>query len=315
MSERQVQRLVLALAGIGLFALVAILSIGIYRSNISPPGRTVAETTAGEITLREVVPAAKLLRMSNGFADNYVGSLPQEAINLLIRDAVLRERTGPAFGVEVTQADLDFWMVSQFEPRETFEGKITPVTLSDRGRKEYEDFLDSVGVRDEAYQRYLEGELYFNGVQTTLESILPDEMEQVLLHWIVVNNTRDAEAAKARLDDNEDFATVATDVSQERSVADPNGEVGWVPRGVFEELDEEIFALKAGQHTDPIATSFGVVVAYVSEGPGEHELSEQMRATLARQQGTDWFQGQLIEAVVTYDFSEDDFNWVAKQLR
>ena len=314
MSERQLQRLVLALAGIGLAALVAILSIGFYRSNIAPPGRTVAETTAGVITLREVVPIAKLIRLSNGLPDNHVGTLPQDGMNLLIRDAILRERTGPAFDVEVTQADLDILMVSQFEPAESFEGQ-TPVTLTEAGRKEYEDFLDIVDVSDEEYQRYLEGELYFNGVQTTLERILPEEMEQVLLHWIVVSNTRDAEAAKARLDEGEDFAAVAADVSQERSVADENGEVGWVPRGVFTELDEEIFALEAGQYTDPIAASFGVVVAYVTEGPVDHELSEQMRATLAAQQGSDWFQGQLVEAVVSYDFNEDDFNWVARQLR
>ncbi|MDA1215363.1 MAG: peptidylprolyl isomerase [Chloroflexi bacterium] len=313
-SERQLQRLVLALAGIGLAALVAILSIGFYRSNIAPPGRVVAETTGGAITLREVVPVAKLIRLSNGLADNFVGSLPQDGMNLLIRDAILRERTGPAFGVEVTQADLDIWLVSQFEPEESFEGQ-TPVTLTEAGRTQYEEFLDRAGVSDEEYQRYLEGELYFNGVQTTLERILPDEMEQVLLHWIVVSNTRDAEAAKARLDAGEDFATVAGEVSQERSIADENGEVGWVPQGVFTELDEAIFALEAGQYTDPIAASFGVVIAYVTEGPVDHELSEQMRTTLAGQQGSDWFQGQLVEAIVSYDFNDDDVNWVARQLR
>ena len=61
MSERQVQRLVLIFAGIGLVGLAAILSIGVYRSNIAPPGRIVAETTAGEITLRgHVLPIGGL---------------------------------------------------------------------------------------------------------------------------------------------------------------------------------------------------------------------------------------------------------------
>ena len=314
MSERQLQRLVLALAGVGLAALVAVLSIGFYRSTIAPPGRTVAETTAGEIKLRELVPTARLLRLSNGLPDNHVGSVPQDAMNLLVRDAVLSERAGPAFGVEVTQADLDILLVSQFEPPESFEGQ-TPVALTEAGRPEYQEFLNTIGVSDEEYLRYVEGQLYFNGIQTTLERLLPDEMEQVLLHWIVVSNTRDAEDAKARLDAGEDFATVADEVSQERAVADENGEVGWVPRGVFTELDEAIFALEAGQYTDPIPASFGVVVAYVTEGPEEHELSQEIRATLAGQQGSDWFQGQLVEAVVTYDFGEDDFNWVARQIR
>ena len=313
-SERQLQRMVLALAGIVLAVVVAILSIGIYRSNIAPPGRVVAETTAGVITLREVVPFAKLLRLSNGLPDNYVGSLPQDSMSLLLRNAILRERTGPTFSIDVTQADLNFFLGSQFEPEGSFDGQ-APVTLTEAGRSKYEEFLDRVGVNDEEYQRYLEGQLYFNDVQTTLGSILPDDAEQVFLHWIVVSNMRDAEAAKSRLDAGEDFATVAGAVSQERSIADENGEVGWVPQGVFTELDEAIFGLEAGQYTGPIGASFGVVIAYVTEGPVDHELSGQMRATLASQQASDWFQNQIVEAIVSYDFDDDDINWVARQLR
>ena len=233
---------------------------------------------------------------------------------MLVRNSILNERAGSAFGIDITSADINLMLVSQFEPEESFEGK-TPVVLTDLGEDEYKDFLKRVDVTDQEYREFLNGELYFTGIRTTLGKILPETMEQVLLNWIVVSNIRDARAAIKRLDSGEDFNVVAKQVSQEERVADENGQIGWVPKGIFEELDDAVFALKPGEYTEPIKTSFGIAIALVTQGPEEHELEERMRSSLAERQGANWFQAELIDALISYNLEDKDFEWVVEQLR
>ena len=40
-----------------------------------------------------------------------------------------------------------------------------------------------------------------------------------------------------------------------------------------------------------------------------------MRSSLAERQGAEWFQAQLIDALIDYNLEEQDFEWVVEQLR
>lgn len=313
-AENRAQKAILLVVVIGLLIVLVVLAIGFYRTRIAPPGKIVAETTERKIELRELVPILKLLTVSAAIQGNPRPPTPRSALDMLVRNSILNERANPAFGVDITSADVDLMLVSQFEPEESFEGK-TPVVLTDLGEGQYKDFLKRADVTDQEYREFLNGELYFTGIRTTLGKILPEKKEQVLLNWIVVSNIRDARAAIKRLDAGEKFSLVVKQVSQEERVADENGQIGWVPKGIFTELDDAIFALKPGEYTEPIKTSFGIVIALVSQGPEENELEERMRSSLAERQGAEWFQAQLIDALIDYNLEEQDFEWVVEQLR
>ena len=128
-AENRAQKAILLIVAIGLLVILVVLAIGFYRTRIAPPGKIVAETTERKIELRELVPVLKLLRVSAAIQGNPRPPTPNSALDMLVRNSILNERAGSAFGIDITSADINLMLVSQFEPEESFEGK-TPVVLT-----------------------------------------------------------------------------------------------------------------------------------------------------------------------------------------
>lgn len=83
------------------------------------------------------------------------------------------------------------------------------------------------------------------------------------VYQILVNNQEEANAAKARLDAGEDFATVAKEVSKDTATASSGGNIGYVKYGENEystEINEALSKLKEGEISAPIATEQGYVI-------------------------------------------------------
>ncbi len=68
-----------------------------------------------------------------------------------------------------------------------------------------------------------------------------------------------AEEVVARLDAGEDFAALATELSEDPGSASSGGDLGWNEAGVFvPEFEEALFALEeVGQYTAPVQSQFG----------------------------------------------------------
>lgn len=74
-----------------------------------------------------------------------------------------------------------------------------------------------------------------------------------------------ADAALARVQKGEDFARVASQLSDDRSKAN-GGDVGWVHRGMLlPDLDAPVFALKVGGITPVIKTKYGFQILRVDD--------------------------------------------------
>jgi len=68
-----------------------------------------------------------------------------------------------------------------------------------------------------------------------------------------------AEAAKARLDAGESFASLAQELSDDTGSAVDGGDLGVNPRGAFDPaFDDALFALEKGAVSAPVVTEFGV---------------------------------------------------------
>ena len=89
---------------------------------------------------------------------------------------------------------------------------------------------------------------------------------RVKARHIVVKTRAEAQSVRERLAGGADFATVAAEVSLEASTRDKGGDLGWVPRGVMTQpFEDAIFALAAGQISEPIETPYGVHVVKIDE--------------------------------------------------
>lgn len=83
-------------------------------------------------------------------------------------------------------------------------------------------------------------------------------------------------AARKRIEDGEDFAEVAKEVSEDPGSAPNGGELGWFGRGqMVPEFEDAAFSLAVGEISQPVKTDFGFHIIQVEE---KNEETEQIRA-------------------------------------
>ncbi|HEY85916.1 MAG TPA: hypothetical protein G4N96_12490 [Chloroflexi bacterium] len=98
---------------------------------------------------------------------------------------------------------------------------------------------------------------------------------QAHVRHILLEDIEAAWAAKQRLENGEDFAEVAVDVSTDPSVISNNGDLGWFPRKTMvPEFDDAAFTLPVGEISEPIKTDFGFHIIEILARE-DRELDEQ----------------------------------------
>ena len=308
-TERSQRRLlVIAASVIGLFV-VGLLTLGWYTSSYQPPRRVVAEIDGEPVRLRDVVPYAKLVRLTTGQL------APTTARNVYARDRVLRLLAGE-LGVSVTPAEVEETLARRFEPPAPPDVEPS-VVLTEAGLDFLQEFLDAVDITDDDYRLWTEGQLLTEAYAQHFSDAQPETIEQVFVHWIVAANSVDAQTALERIASGDDFAAVATDLSVDTVIADEAGEIGWVPRGAFPEFDPWLYdpELEVGEPIGPLVTTIGSVVLLVSDGPSEQPLDQEMRDLLGQTAFQEWLNEQTFALVTLLELDFDDAQWVVDQLR
>jgi foldase protein PrsA len=92
------------------------------------------------------------------------------------------------------------------------------------------------------------------------------QQEQVEASHILVEDEKTAEEVKAKLDDGGDFAELAKEYSTDTSNAESGGELGYFGKGeMVTEFDDQAFAMKKGEISDPVKTEFGYHIIKVTD--------------------------------------------------
>jgi parvulin-like peptidyl-prolyl isomerase len=294
--------------------IIVLLSAGWYSSFYSPPRAIVGQVGGTEITLGDVIPYTLIEAIENG------QFTPAGALNNMARDELLRQGAGE-LGLSVTEADVEAELASRFEPPSSNPDNPEPTALTSAGEANLDRYLadaqtNGVGVSEEQYRRWLEGQLLTAQAITHFNDALPDTLEQVRLRWIVAANSADADTALQRLAAEEPFADVAADLNTDTTLADEGGELGWVPPNAFPELEDYLFgeAFQVGLPTGPLQTSLGTLVIEVTEGPAEQPLSPAMRSLRGLNDLDEWLEQQTSLLLERLRLSNDQIEWVYKRL-
>ncbi|MBQ1204262.1 MAG: peptidylprolyl isomerase [Loktanella sp.] len=92
------------------------------------------------------------------------------------------------------------------------------------------------------------------------------EVPEFRASHLLVETEEEAIAARARIEDGEDFAEVARDVSIDPSAAQNGGDLGWFGAGAMvSEFEDAILALETGEISEPFESQFGWHVATLIE--------------------------------------------------
>jgi hypothetical protein len=123
----------------------------------------------------------------------------------------------------------------------------------------YIDYLDSeVGISAADLRWIIEMRLYQDAVYEVITADVAESQEEVWARRIVVADEETAQTVLTRLDNNEDFAVLALELSLDTNTNAKGGDMGWFGIGTQEtELEKVAFNLNIGQTSAPIQTTLG----------------------------------------------------------
>ena len=233
------QRLAWALIGGILIVVAGILSYAYYANFIAPPRAQAAKVRDTVYTQGDLVKRLRLINATTGSVD--LGRAPWEILFGMVEAELIRQ--GAEFeGVVVTDEDVDAALRVNFYPQAPEDQEVEPGQLDTEYQERYQSFLTQAQIKDEEYRVLVSDQVYRVALREALGERIPEHFEHANVSWILVpHDAPDPENPPPTPTDilerlrTEEFADVAIDIGG------GSGPQGWVPKGVFPELDETLF--------------------------------------------------------------------------
>lgn len=189
---------------------------------------------------------------------------------------VLIEQEAAQMGIEVSDEDVQARIDEQIEVV--------------GGQQDFDESLQEAGT---TYDEVLEMEraaLIGQRVLDVVAGDIPETDEFVHSRHILCETEADCEEALDRLQQGEDFADVAREMSVDTSSSERGGDLDWVGHGMLpsQQVEDAIFALGEGEMSGVVATDFGWHIFEVLERDLEHPLTEAQVYQLKEKRLMDW---------------------------
>jgi parvulin-like peptidyl-prolyl isomerase len=299
---------VIALGAAVVAAVVVIAIFGYYQTQIRPEGETVLKVGDRSFSLDYF---ERRLRYDIREGNTIYEANPSQATTLLLNEIETEElmRQGaPEKGVDLSEEAIDAEIRSQ---------ENVPAN-ADRNAfaAYYREAVRSSGLTTEGYRDVIAAGIAQNAIQLMFQEQAPKTADQVRFRVIVLSTEDEAQAALDRLRNGEDFATVASELSQHEASRQKGGEQDWTPRGVLESaLDEALFSLEVGQISDIITGQSALFIVQVLERQDQRETTDSQQSLLASQAQHEWL-SQLRDRVgVATSLNDDQRNSILEVLQ
>ena len=235
-----------------------------------------ARVNDSSITLSEFEAEMERYRSATGTepTDEDVEKVIQEMI-----DQLLLAQAATEAGFQVDQAML--------------EARIEQLSLSP---EDLQTWLDTYGYTQESFEASLSRAIAAAWMRDEIIAKTSETAEQVHARQILLYNSDEAETALNQLNAGADFETLAEQY-------DPltRGDLGWFPRGYLTvpELDEVVFTLEPGEHSDVIETALGYHIVQVVEREENRPLSPDAYRMMQAETLARWLQERRQQSEIT----------------
>ena len=274
------------------------------------------QTILGNETIVRMDYYVKMLRFYSLVSGNQsnTASLPYQTLSQIENDELTR-RAASNVGIQVTSGNITQEINSSI--RSSAGGNITEAQLNEI----YQGWLDRVRLSDAEYRQVVEANLLREKLREYFkDQKIPTETKQVHLYDILVGNEGNATEVLNRLQNGEDFATVAQELSTDEASKPYGGDLGWLPRGILSyyidpQLDQYAFSLEVGNVSEPIKTTRGYYVIKVAEIDENRPVDDQYREILAASELDKWL-NELMGASNIKDYlDQDKIDWAMARIK
>ena len=207
-------------------------------------------------------------------------------------------------------------------PEATAQPTVAPTATARRGRQtdtfqaRYKDYQRYTSATDGVIRGQVEFQILKRKVVEEMGKTVPQTAEQVHARHILVTDEGVAQTTYERLAAGEDFAALAAELSNDTSNKDSGGDLGWFGKGIMvKEFEDAVFALPAGQTSQPVKTSFGYHIIRVDEKDSNRPLEGQALDTAKSNAYSTWLDGEKSNHHVERLLDADMIEWAEKNGR
>ncbi len=171
-------------------------------------------------------------------------------------------------------------------PTSTPEPTATPYTAEafDTNFTTGMESFANVGITEADYRTLIELDILRTRIMEYLTKDMKPFEEQVWARHILVGDEETANQVRERLLNGEDFAVVASEISQDSGNSETGGDLGWFGKGAMvPAFEEAAFSQKIGEIGNPVQTDFGWHIIQVighEDRPLTAEQFEQAKQTV-----------------------------------
>ena len=185
----------------------------------------------------------------------------------------------------------------------------TPMTRA-RFEELYGDFLTNLkngtGLTEAEYTDVAEVTLLRGKMEEYVGQQVPTSEPQIRVRHILLDTEEEAQTVLQRLEDGEDFAALATEVSTDTLTAELGGDLGWIPKGKMDTaFDEVAFDLPVGEISDVVETPRGFHIILVEDSDDDRELDPEILDQRRRDAFQVWLVDLEAEAEIERSWSAD----------
>ncbi len=168
------------------------------------------------------------------------------------------------------------------------------------GQASFEEWLLTSSLTYEDFREEIRFQLLAQAIFERVTGSVPTTGEQVHARHILVQTEEEAQAILTRLQAGEDFAALASQLSQDENTKEAGGDLGFFHRGqlISPELEEAAFALQPGQTSGVVRSQFGYHIVQVLEKAPDRPLPPELLNALKEQAFARWMQEQWEGATV-----------------
>ncbi len=327
-TQRRQRRIGFGIGSVLILAIIGVVLLGYYQEFYRPPRVWAGSVRNVEFTMGDLVARIRVLQGVNRYQGGQVNlsRVPFEYLQNLVNAEILRQRS-PVLGIQIQDDDIEQELRRQFLPTADPGEETDPGQLESEFRNSYGGYLTATGLSDADFRVIVEEQLARRALALSLAQEIEPIQPHVEVQWIQI--PMDGEILigdVAQRLANEDFTRVAQELNSANQFADPNGYVGWVPKGAFPDLDDylygneedEIAALKPGLVSEPIFTADAYYLLKVLAAAEDRELNNTMGQKLLQENVLLWQREALVAGTtagtVRMNFNSRLYDWVTNQV-